>query len=747
MSNAFPDWAVESLLAAHEELQESIGIFDARLHRHVFVNEALARLFRRSRDELLACSIFDLLPEDQRAESRARLERRLEEGGKDRVEIQILAGDGQTIDIEIGIKRVAPDDTRYLYIAHDITERKRAEERLPQWAKFFETAEWGVVITNPAKGTLTLMNRAYAKMHGYTVEELKDRPIVDMYPPEVHGDLKELIRLAHERGHHTIETLNVRKDGTVFPVMVALMAIKDDAGEVVYRAVSVHDLSERQRAEAELHDMRQGLENALDGICRLDEDGRYVTVNLAYAKILGYEQAELIGREVTEVIHADDHELVRSALARVRDHGKGETEVRATRKSGSPLAMHLLFVAAKDQKAKFTGHYVFARDISDRKNMEARLLVADRMASLGTLAGGVAHEINNPLAYVSGNLEHIREQVVTLQGARDSASILTALDHAEHGVFRIREIVRDMKTFSRSDDERRGAVNVHDVLELAIKMVWNEIRHRAKLSREFNPVPAVMANESRLGQVFVNLLMNAAHAIVEGRAEDNEIVIRTTASTARIVAIEISDTGSGIPEDVKSRVFDPFFTTKTVGSATGLGLAICHGIIRSLGGDITFDSQVGRGSTFRIVLPASRVEARRASTSHPPPMPPSQRRGRVLIIDDEPLVAETLALALLREHDVETARSGDEALRRLSTDSSFDVIFCDLMMPQMTGMDLYAKLRGSSPEIASRMVFLTGGAFTPGARAFVESGTRTVLEKPIRAEDLRAHVRQRMQAK
>lgn len=246
--------------------------------------------------------------------------------------------------------------------------------------------------------------------------------------------------------------------------------------------------------------------------------------------------------------------------------------------------------------------------------------------------------------------------------------------------------------------------------------------------------------------MFLNLVVNAAQAIAEGRAEDNEIRVSTFMDPTRessAVVIEIADTGPGIAPEVMGHLFTPFFTTKPVGVGTGLGLSICHRIVTGFGGSIDAKSELGKGTTFRIVLPAAPSE-RRASVPDAPIDVTTARRGRILIVDDDPMVLKMLQRVLSAEHDAIAVGGGDAALARIVGGECFDVILCDLMMPQMTGMDLHAELMGVSAEHADRMVFLTGGAFTDGARAFLDVVPNEKIEKPFDLMRLRALINTRI---
>jgi CheY-like chemotaxis protein len=270
-------------------------------------------------------------------------------------------------------------------------------------------------------------------------------------------------------------------------------------------------------------------------------------------------------------------------------------------------------------------------------------------------------------------------------------------------------------------------------------MAHNELRHRASIVRELGPVPLVRGIDSRLGQVFLNLLMNAAQAIPEGAADKNTItVIARTAADGRAV-VEIRDSGVGIAPENMRHIFEPFFTTKPRGIGTGLGLSICHNLITELGGEIDVESEVGRGTTVRVTLPASTATAVPSEpTPVPAPLSP-RRRARILVIDDEPLLGRTLTRAL-RQHEVVAYTSARDALDHLIAGEQFDLILCDVMMPIMTGMEFHDELSRALPHLTRKVVFATGGAFTPAAREFFERTGNVKLEKPFDAKALHAIV-------
>ncbi len=372
------------------------------------------------------------------------------------------------------------------------------------------------------------------------------------------------------------------------------------------------------------------------------------------------------------------------------------------------------------------------------EDAQARLVTTERVAAVGELAAGVAHEVNNPLAYISANISFAMEQLSAPGGLTpaDLSDVLAALVDAKEGASRIALITRDLKVFSRGDVTRREAVDLRRTIESCISMAWNEIRHRALLVKDFGETPPIEANEGRLAQVFLNLLLNAAQAIPEGNASGHEIRVVTRTSGDN-VTVEISDTGAGIPPEHLGRLFEPFFTTKPIGVGTGLGLSVCHGIVKSLGGTIEAKSVQGKGATFLVTLPIGNPPSADLDGAGARAAPAG--RSRVLLVDDDPLVL-TAVKRILRGHDVSSIQDSREALSLLQADGGFDLILCDLMMPNFSGIELYEVLKKTAPHLLSRIVFLTGGAFTPQSREFLDRLQSPYIEKPFDPDALLALV-------
>ncbi len=493
-----------------------------------------------------------------------------------------------------------------------------------------------------------------------------------------------------------------------------------------------HAIEKKQADEALVRSeqrFRALIESTSDGVCLLDADGTILYSSPAMAQMVGVAPGTRI-KSLVHLLHPDDGPLFKQkleeSLAAPGVPVVGQARVRRT--DGTTALFEGTFTNLLAQPA-VRGIVLNARDLTERKQMEARLMMADRMVSVGTLAAGVAHEINNPLAYVIANLDYACSELKT----RD-ADLAEVLREALSGAERVRVIVRDLKTFSRGDEQKSGPVDLRSVLDASANMAWNEIRHRAHLVRDYKAdLPAVLGNESRLGQVFLNLFINAAQAIREGAPQENEIRVSARVERGRLV-VDVSDTGAGIPAEHLPRLFDPFFTTKPVGVGTGLGLFICQNIINGFGGEITVQSEVGRGTTMRVTLPLAPAQEAAVAPAAPPARAPNGRR--LLIIDDEPLVCSALRRSL-PEHQITVETAAPAALARLQRGEEFDLILCDLMMREMSGMAFFDAVARAAPDARERIVFMTGGAFTPAAQDFLARVKNARLQKPIDLPALR----------
>ena len=526
-------------------------------------------------------------------------------------------------------------------------------------------------------------------------------------------------------------TIGVRRpDGQTSWAIFTAVPIHDPAHAVTGAVVTFLDITERKRVEIALRQseaqLRSILENAPNPIAVTDRDGRIIFINHVGPNLT---KTDVIGRFAWEHVQPAYQQVTRDAVTRAIETGE-TVRYETTGRSGRRYAANVGPIRGAEG---ITGAAIASWDITELEELQTKAMISDRMASLGTLAAGVAHEINNPLTYTLVNLS-LLQRAVSATDAEARTRIAAALEGGE----RIRSIVRDLSSFSHVGEGRQVALDVHQLLESSIRMADNEIRYRARVVRNYGDVPPVVASDSRLGQVFLNLLVNAAQAIPEGDREANEICVTTLPDDDHVVVL-VTDTGIGIPADMLDKIFDPFVTTKVQGVGTGLGLYISRNIVGSLGGELTVTSGP-RGSTFRVRLRAGKTSAP-DPINHAGSSSSSSRRLRILIVDDEPAIADVMS-RLLAAHDTTVANSGRAAISALSAED-YDLVFCDLLMPDLTGMDVFAHLHTHQPGKEARVVFMTGGAFTDRAKQFLATISNDVIEKPFSANDLERVVRLR----
>ncbi|HVW28305.1 MAG TPA: ATP-binding protein [Polyangiaceae bacterium] len=509
-------------------------------------------------------------------------------------------------------------------------------------------------------------------------------------------------------------------------------------------------------------------------------DFRCLEANPAACELFGYTLEELSARSVESFSAPDDPEF--SAVAKeVRERERAHhANLSFVRKDGSTFWCELrakvfesdggklvLFVM-RDVSQRVEREERLARAYESLKEAQAKLLHSGKLAAIGQIAGGVAHEVNNPATFILTNLRVLREHIGVLRATfsklRRLAERPDAAPDETHralgevvaegsvdallressemvednlaGIERIASIVADLRTFSRIEHDDVRKVSINDLVDVACNLGYAEIRHRARLIKELKRLPQVVAEPGKLAQVLTTLLVNAAHSIEEGAANENEIRVSTDLLDGHVV-VSVQDTGTKIPEAAQKRLFQPFYENSGRDYGTGIGLSLCAEIVRLHGGTIELVPTATRGNRFEVRLPAGASAAPEPQVREPPKAPAeSGRRARVLVIDDDVAVLRAYRRMLATRHDVVLASGGASGLSVLETDAHFDLILCDVMMPEVDGPMVYDALQQRSPEIAQRVVFCSGGAFTPRAKEFLASVDNAFLSKPIDAEAL-----------
>jgi len=727
-------------------------------------------------------------PEYARREFREMIERDGEVRG---LEATWTTRQGRRLHVRENASAVRGPDGQVLYYegtVEDITARKVAEDESrrtqARLVRILDNLQDAYLQAGP-DGRYTIANRSAARMFGYSsIEEVIGLHAQAFYAnPSERPSVLEKLRTAGRISDYV--TLARRKDGSTFWVSMSVQPYRGDNGEIAGTEAVVRDITDRKLAEENLRlseeQHRELVRNLHAGVVVHAPDTRVVLANDQAGRLLGLPEDEIRGKTALDPVWnflrqdgtpmpSEEYPVNRvlasreplcDLIAGVKHPGTEDRVwllVNAFPEFGSQEELRQVVVTFVDISER-------QRVEEERRQMQESLAQSDRLTTMGMLAAGLAHEINNPLAYSLYNLESLCEDlpgyVRKLNGVRraltsrlgeaglrdtlgpnlDAVESALWLDvearfsDALQGMRRIKDIARRLGSFSRVEKDQLAPVELRFPIESAITIASNEIKYRASVVRDIGLTAPVLASEGRLTQVFLNLLLNAAQAIEEGDVENNTIRVRTWQSGPTVLA-EVQDTGCGIPPANLDRIFDPFFSTKPVGVGSGLGLNIVRSIIAGYGGKIEVESEAGKGSRFVIRLPAAQEEPTAAmSRAGLRGVAPGQ--GRLLVIDDDAGIRKALK-RMLDGHDVIEVESGERACQLLSADQRFDIIICDIGMPNMSGIDVHRWLLQHHPRLAQRIVFLTGGAFTPGAGEYLEKVQNPQVEKPFDS----AHIEQ-----
>jgi signal transduction histidine kinase len=458
---------------------------------------------------------------------------------------------------------------------------------------------------------------------------------------------------------------------------------------------------------------------------------RQLRITFVNRYLPGLVPETFIGRSYVDFCRPEIKELaggvLRDALA------SGETrsyEARSLDGFGAMIFRVTATPMVVDQA--IVGLTLVAEDVSRQKEIETRLLRSDLLANLGTLVAGIAHEVNNPLTYLLGNLEYLLLD--------PTADVERRVRDALEGAERIRTTVADLMSLLRDRPEPATAqVVLDEVVQRALRVVRREITMRARLEHDVDAALTVRGSAGRIGQVLLNLLINAAHAIEDGRPADNLVRVQASVLPEGFVRVSVSDSGCGIERSLIGRIFDPFVTTRAGGEGTGLGLYVCHSIVDSLGGRIWVDSEVGKGSTFHLDLPAGLPPAQQVPqhAAEPRRVAPDSLGVSVLVVEDEPSIREFARSVLGRDHAA-SAGTVREALELMST-CHFDLVVCDLGLPDASGLDLFERV-SARPDCPA-FVFASGGPVGTHALARLEASGWPLVPKPFTAAELLGAVR------
>ena len=630
-----------------------------------------------------------------------------------------------------------------------LASQQKLHESEGRLRALFDALSEGVVLQDGA-GAITSANPSAERILGLSFEQMIGRKSIDprwsathldgaAFPGEQHPAMVTLrtgapatdvgMRIEKPSGERTTIRINTRP------------LLQREGGLPGAVVSTFRDTTQEEATTQALSDEKALLSTLLSNLPGIsvtvfDDRLRMLsTFGLANTVEEGISAAAYLGKTIVEV-EAPENRAGLEAAARRCLAGKS-ARVAASRRGRQ---FEVLLVPLPADRFGWRG-LLLSQETTVVERLREQMARQQRLVTTGTLAAGVGHEINNPLSFVASNLEYLLEELRELSGGSPSMrmrELIRAGTEAKEGADRIRKIVRGLQTLARAD-EPLAAIDVRSVLEISANMAMHEIRPRATLKMQVGELPLVLADEAGLSQVFVNLLVNAAQAFATADPARNRIWARGSVQGDRLV-VEIEDNGPGIALEVLPRIFDPFFTTKPVGQGTGLGLSISYNLVAALGGELTCSTVLGKGTCFRASLPRA-VGAIREQDAVAA-IAGSEPRGRVLVIDDEEAVLAATARLLLGAHEVVAISDPREALRRLlSGKEQFDVVFCDLMMPYLTGIQVYRRVREESAELADRFVFVSGGVTREEVRIFLDEVPNERLEKPFSSQNLRGIVR------
>ncbi|MCA9650104.1 MAG: PAS domain-containing protein [Myxococcales bacterium] len=587
-------------------------------------------------------------------------------------------------------------------------------------------------------GYLRWINPAWERRLGWSSSELKREELLHLvHPADVEDTAAALELLRAGDGDVRFDNRVRCRDGSYRWLQWVAVPMRHGAIYGTARDVTEQKLAERE-AEERTRLLMMAEEVAGVGHWRIDLTRDSLTWSREMYRIHGVDPETFTPtvEDTVEAYHPDDRGLVsdhiRDAILLRKDF---EFELRLLRPDGSIRHVFSRGKCEVSEDGRPLAVFGVFQDVTERKRLQDRVTHSERMATVGTLAAGVAHEINNPLTWVIANLDAIDRGLEDLHGAGARAGeeidqLSKLIAEAQQGADQVKRIVRDLLTYSRSQPERLERVDVEEALDIAVNIATNQFKYRASLVRDYGHAPAVVADQSRLTQVFVNLIVNAAQAIPERRNRDGVIELRTSVDEDGRVRVAVSDNGLGMPESVRSRIFDPFYTTKPVGVGTGLGLSISSNIIKSFRGEIEVESQEGKGTRISVVLPAYSSESGTFLMADDDP-----DKLRVLVVDREARMGRPLSRMLSTDYDVVSLRTGREALAAIDDGERVDAVLYDVDVADMSGLDFFRNVQRVAPHLGDRVAFITGD--DDDARELLERTGLSYIDKPIEPVELR----------
>lgn len=602
------------------------------------------------------------------------------------------------------------------------------------------------VFTLTPQGHIASWTPDAEKQTGYTTAEMLGQHFSLFYSPEAKaaGKPAQLLARATKEGYGVEEGRCLRRDGSQFQAKLILCAIRDQSGSIIGFSAVRRDLTEVMRVQEQLSAQAAMLDQAHDAIILYDLAGRITFWNQGAARLLGWTATEAIGRTVRELFHALDHPAILAAMSETAAHGSWHGELHVHNKAGLPITLDTRRSLVRTPDGRAIGHLSINQDLTEKKRLEAQFLRAQRMESIGILAGGIAHDLNNILAPILMSIALLKLKMP------DHAGVQKQLDQLAGNAQRGANLVKQVLSFGRGVEVQRVLMQPKHIGREIEQIISDTFPKNIEFDFTFSrDLWLVTGDPTQLHQVLLNLCLNARDAMPGGgrlslRMENLTLdsVYSGMAGEARpgpYVRFEVTDTGCGIPPDISERIFDPFFTTKDLSKGTGLGLSTTLAIVKSHGGFITLDSQVGRGSTFRAFFPAdpNPLDAAIESASPHPNLPRGQNE-LILVVDDEDLIREVARNALERfGYRVLLAQNGTEAVALYAIHrGDIAAVITDMAMPVMDGPATILALRTINPDVRIIGSSGQGSSSMMQVGKMQSCGLSHFIAKPYTAETL-----------
>ncbi len=743
--------AEEALRESEEKYRSLVenstdGIVIVRGRKIVFSNKTVQEISGYAEEELKKLAFTRLIAPSSRLVVLKRYLSRLAGAGvENRFEIEVITRERRIIPCEISSSVVTYQGNKAIQATlRDITERKNAEQTIQEseekYHNLIETAPDGIV-TLDMKGVITSCNEAATMLTGHSKGEMvgkhfaklrflqaRDMPkYLKLFSSILIGKIPEPLEVAWQHGAGTTHWGEVR------------VSLIKKGNQITGIQTIVRDITERKKMEEELELRALLLDNVQDAVHLSDFDGNIIYVNETACKSLGYSRDELLKVNLGEL---DTAEYAHALKWRNQELTKKKHTIFETvnlRKDGSilPVEVHARLIEVGGKKLALS----VARDITERKQMEVerkemeqKAQLASRLASVGEMASGVAHEINNPLVGVIGFAQLLMER-------KDLPDDIRAqLEMIYDGGQRVASIVKRLLSFARQRKPERTYVDIDQIIEATLKMRAYEMRTASiKVITQLDPeLHWTMADAGQLHQVFLNLIINAEREMSLAHGKGNLHI--NTEKIDNTIRISFKDDGPGITKKNQGKIFDPFFTTREVGQGTGLGLSICHGIIAEHNGRIYVRSEPGKGANFIVELPVI-CEEKQVEIAEPAEDEPEKlTEARILVVDDEPINLQYLSQMLTQEgHGVETADNAGDALKKIE-EGGYDLLLLDIKMPGMSGMELYKRIQKTVPSLAGRVVFITGDVMGSDTMDFLTRTKSSYITKPVDIEQLKRDI-------